>query len=355
MRHYLLFGAVTAALTVFSCTKEKLERPSVKTDEERSELTVTLNMPEASATKAISAYTDARDYEAAVNSVQVFVFDESGALNGYGTASEKSLSLSVTAGKKTVYAVVNGPDLSSVKTKDQLQTHTVGLAANSISASKGFIMVGNSACTVSGSTTSCPVTVSRLVSRVVLKSVNNSLPSSYGAFTINRVWLSNVVGNQNLEGNATAVTWYNKEGRADEDPRVREHIIGTSTYKASVEPLTYASVGQAVQNGSTYTPQTPHLFYSYPNSSTTAPDGFVNPFAPQRSVLVVDATVDGQTYYYPVILDNAVLDRNTTYTVALTITGLGSDDPNKPVTKGSLTVSLSVSGWAAGAVYEEVL
>ena len=59
--------------------------------------------------------------------------------------------------------------------------------------------------------------------------------------------------------------------------------------------------------------------------------------------------------YYPVVLDNAVLERNKTYTVGLTITGPGSSDPDKPVDKGSIAVTISVSGWTAGATYDETI
>ena len=70
---------------------------------------------------------------------------------------------------------------------------------------------------------------------------------------------------------------------------------------------------------------------------------------------MIAATVSGTLYYYPVVLDSGVIARNTAHTVALTITGLGSDDPNKPVEKGGLNVSVSVAGWEAGAVYEETI
>ena len=73
------------------------------------------------------------------------------------------------------------------------------------------------------------------------------------------------------------------------------------------------------------------------------------------AILVVAATVSGKQYYYPVVLDDATLDRNKTYTVGLTITGLGSEDPNQPVVKGSISASITVSGWIAGATYDETI
>ena len=91
------------------------------------------------------------------------------------------------------------------------------------------------------------------------------------------------------------------------------------------------------------------------DSSTTAPTGFQSTFSAQRTVLTVVATVSGKKYYYPVVLDNATLERNKTYTVGLTITGLGAEDPNKPVEKGTISASITVSGWTAGAVYDETI
>ena len=64
--------------------------------------------------------------------------------------------------------------------------------------------------------------------------------------------------------------------------------------------------------------------------------------------------MDSKIQYYPVVL-NSALARNTSYTVGLTITGLGSDDPDKPVTKGSIAVTITVDGWTAGAVYDETI
>ena len=108
-------------------------------------------------------------------------------------------------------------------------------------------------------------------------------------------------------------------------------------------------------NGASHAPSTPYFFYSYANSSTASPSGFNATFAAQRSVLVVVATVDGAICYYPVVLDDAALVRNTTYTVGLTINSVGSTDPNKPVEKGAINVTVTVAGWQAGATYDETI
>ena len=55
------------------------------------------------------------------------------------------------------------------------------------------------------------------------------------------------------------------------------------------------------------------------------------------------------------MLDDAALVRNTTYTGGLTINSVGSTDPNKPVEKGAINVTVTVAGWQAGATYDETI
>ena len=360
MKKILLFLAAASLAGMAACNKIDSGKTAVD-ETSLGEGTITFSLApsgdDAPMTRAVTAYTTSQTYESQVNKVQIFVFNSDGKIAAYkdnGTALTGSIS--TTAGAKTVWAVVNGPTLSSIATLSALQTTAVDLSANSTTASTGFVMVGSGSCTVSGTgSVPCNFSVSRLVSRVALSSVKNSLPASYGALKVERVFLSNVVGNQNMAGNATASTWYNKDGRADEATRNTTHIIDGSTYKASCEALTYKSVAQTVNNGASYIPTTPLLFYSFPNSSTVAPAGFASSFSAKRSVLTVVATVDSKIQYYPVVLDDATLDRNKTYTVGLTITGPGSDDPDKPVEKGSISVTLTVSGWTAGATYDETI
>ena len=358
MKKILLFLAAASLMGMAACNK-LAQQPASPEEEPAAQGQISFSLaPEGSeATRAVTAYTTSQTYESQVNKVQVFVFNSDGKIAAYlNNGTSLSGSIFTTAGAKTVWAVVNGPTLSSIGTLSALQATAVDLSANSTTASTGFVMAGSGSCTVSASgSVPCNFSVSRLVSRVALVSVTNSLPASYGALNIERVFLSNVVGNQNLAGSASPTTWYNKDGVADEATRNAAHIIDGSTYQASCPTLTFKAVGQSVANAGSYSPATPVLLYGYPNSSTTAPAGFSSSFSAKRTVLTVVATVDSQVQYYPVVLDNAVLERNKTYTVGLTITGPGSSDPDKPVDKGSIAVTISVSGWTAGATYDETI
>ena len=346
-----IFIMTAIAAIACSCEPEKDCLPCQ--EEKTATLNVSLDFEDDNHTKATS-YVTSQTYETAVNNVQVLVFDSTGALNAYADADKSvtGITINTTAGSKTVWAVVNGPDLSSVTTVSGLSAMAIDLGDNSTTASAGFVMAGSTTCTVSSSTATASISVRRFVARVALAKVSNSLPDSYGSLTVNSVALINVVGNQNLAGAATPSTWYNKMGRKD-GATASSQIIDGSSYLASCPTLTFKSISSSVANGSSLTPSTPYLLYCYPNSTSTDAEGWSSSFTARKTRLVVTATISGTKYYYPIVIDAPT--RNTAYTVELTITGLGSSDPDQPVVKGSITASVSVQGWSAGAVYEETI
>ena len=348
MKKALFMMAAIAAMAC-SCNPDSDCLPCQKEDQNEATLEVNLDF-EDDQTKATS-YVTAQAYETAVNDVQILVFDASGMLNAYVDAGTKtgSISIKTTAGTKTVWGVVNGPDLSAITTLSALENTAITLAANSTTSTKGFVMAGSVSCNAGGTSSLASVPVRRMVSRIALQKVTNSLPASYGSITINNVTLTNVVGNQNIAGNAAITTWYNKAGRKEGSDNI---IDGTSNL-ATCPELTFKSVGTAIANGKDLTPTTPYLFYCYPNSTTTDATGWSSTFTARKTRLVVAATIAGKKYYYPVVLDTPA--RNTAYTVELTISGLGATDPDYPVETAAITGSVTVQGWSTGTVYEETI
>ena len=351
-RTFLIMAAVAAM--VCSCDKDGDCVPCQKEEEQeqKAALRVSLNLEGDPQTRATN-YVTAQAYETAVNDVQIFVFDSKGALATYLDADTKTSDITINTiyGQKTVYAVVNGPDLSGITTQDALEHTAVDLGANSTTTSKGFVMVGSNACNVSGTTATVSISVKRLVARVALQKITNSLPDSYGSLTVNSVMLINVAGNQNLECTASISTWYNKMGRKDGASATQ--IIDGTTNLASHPTLTFMSVGKSVANGGSLAPATPYLFYTYQNNSTSEGNGWSNTFSARKTRLVVTATIGGTKYYYPVSISNP--QRNTAHTVELTITGLGSTDPDILVQKGAITATVTVDPWQNGAVYNETI
>ena len=345
-----------ALLAAVSCN-EKIQESHAPAHEGRlCELSVDVTPDAGSASRSLAAYTATKNYEMAVNDVQILIFDSAGDLAGFiSSASATGNTITMAYGHKDVYAVVNGDDLSSVKTKTQLLQTSSSLGFSSTDPGVGLTMFGHAEVDVDSPTETVPVTVSRLAARVALVQLTNSLPGAYSSVTVNRMFLENVVANQNFAGNEAPSMWWNKEGRSDANPRNEANIINGTTHQATMDEFTYAQPASLTVDNADYTDfgGNPYLFYAYPNSSATDPSGYHSVFAAQKTALVLDVNIGARQYYYTVVLDS--LESNKTYTVALTFSGLGSDDPGKPVTKAGLTANISVSGWGSGAIYDETI
>ena len=344
-----LTSIMAAAALLAACDNSRLGT----SQDDAGSIRISFNVPEA--TRAA-----AQGNEAAVSDIQMLLFDMEGSLykyyafNASEVTAQKATVGNILNGRYTAYVVANGPDLSEYNTRNAFLGSGIDLEEFNDPAS-GFIMEGSSEVTVTGTgVTELNVAISRYVSRIALRKITNNLPASYGSLTVERAFLSNAVNVQNLGGTldpgSDPANWYNKEGRKDEPSRNASHIIDGSAYTASFPELTYAAMGQSLANGAGWSGS--KYFYAYPNDATAEPDGFKEPFSAQRSVLVIVGSFGGSTYYYPVVLKGG-LARNTSYEIEATITGAGSNDPNKPVTSGSLSVTVTVNDWVDGISYTE--
>ena len=305
--------------------------------------------------------TAATEAEKKLTSLNLYVFDANGMLDvshacTSAEISAKKATLRMKTGKKTVFAAANlaGSVLTAadkVAALSDLEAVTYALSDN-VSA---FVMYGKGAATVaSGTGGSVTVTLRRGVSRVTLASVKNALPAPYGAVKLQRAFLCNVVGNQDLSGGAAPATWLNQEATSDHK---KGHVIGKGSYKAQVEALTYVSLAaESLANGSTkkYSPAKP--FYAFPNALKTPNNGFNTTFTPTATVLMVVVEIKGVNYYYPVPLKNGI-EANTAYQVDLTLSGLGNteDDPFAKIEKADLTATVSTSDWTTGTGISETI
>jgi hypothetical protein len=337
--------AAASVLLLASCNKEE-NGTAVPLES----YTVSIGVDLGPATRA-EAYLDEQDYEKAVVSVQYLIFDGDGKLAAYRSVTTKDAQdFNLKKGEKTVYAVVNGADLSSVTAESGLLGKVYSLTDDSTDASRGFQMVSDKyTVTVGKSTPATTVKVHRVAARVALVSVKNNLSVTPGALKIERVWLSNVAGEWSAADGFSAGTWYNKQGRSDD---TQSHIIDGSSYRAQAEALTYRSIGEDVAKGGYYQPDVPDLVYGYPNSSDVTPEGWSAswPANGQRSLFVIAASVDGTLYYYPIVINS--MESNKTYTIYATISNIGSDDPNKPITSDAASINIEVDPWVSGEVLE---
>ena len=304
------------------------------------------------ATKAASG-TTAESYETRLNSVQILLFDSGGSLYRYASlASPESggtqVFENVNAATYTVVAVANAPDLRTVSSLSAMASMSVSLGDNGTAAATGFRMYGSTTVSVTGANTTsnpaaCEVALTRYTARLKLIRVTNSLPAAYGALTVDNVMLINVLTSWNYAGTGEASGWGNLAGR-------KNGSVIASASDATYAELTFNGTGLSVAHGASASPD--YKFYSLPNGSTSTATGSLATEGPVR--LVVTASFDGRTYYYPVTIPGVA--RNTSYDVLLTITGPGSDDPNTPVAKGNVSATITVSPWTSGGeAYDETI
>lgn len=330
--------------------------------EEQDLIPVTLGVTLPSATvetKALEAYVGVEDYEEKINSIQYLVFDKNSELYLYRkvTSTEDIQFYARQGDSYTVWAVANlDQDLSTVSLTD-LQQLRVTMTGNE--KTEGFVLYGSTSSnfyTGSGSAKeqTLKIYLSRLMSRVALAYVKNDMPAALGDFVLEGVFLADVPGETYFDKTLSVKTvysdtftnWYNWHGRNEYNKT--DQIIDGVTYKAQMPDLTYKALSGTIAGGETYEPSTPDLLYTFSNASTG-----LSVYTPHNITVVLMARINGQLQYYP--LDIYTIDRNTTVTLGVTITGYGSDDPMKTGVTVQATSTVTVSGWSKGNTYERTL
>ena len=324
-----MMAAVAAVFGTMSCKKDNVPsmnqgNANVPADGERTELTVGI------ATGMTRSTTITAEDEVKVNNLQVFVF-RGDALDAYGVVDNaSSVTVSCTKGDREVYAVVNAPDLKDIATKTDLLAAKSALTDNDES---NFVMFGKTDATLP-SELPVNVEVDRMVSKVVLKTVNRAFTSVALAaldFSIDEIFITNVAGDVNYGMTDNPVEWYNK-----------------MDYSSELAMFTHDAPAASVVNEETYSTQ--HTFYCYPNK---AADSDADSWSPRRTRLVLKTTLGTDTYYYPVTLPE--LENNKSYELELTITRPGSDNADMPVSFEDCAFEITVKPWTVVAVTDGIV
>lgn len=321
MKKKLYFAAI-AALALVSCN-EKMVEPTVNEDLVEFEVSV----PDA-ATKL----TGAPAGEVSISNLQVFVFEKTtGELEAYGSQNANNIRLTCLPGLKDIVALVNAPSLSGIADLAELQTKTSFLSDNV----KGrLVMSGIVERNLSATDNAVTVEVARLPAKVTLMSVTNAMDLEVNRnkeFVITKVYLTNVSGECKYFSDMTPELWYHKQGY---EP-------------TNTQAFLYDEPGVTVAHGKVYS--TSHYFYCYPNP--TAKDANGGEWGARKTRLVVEATLGGETCYYPITLDK--IAKNSSYAITLTVTRPGSSSPDVPVSTSEATFSVSIKEWASGGTINE--
>lgn len=312
-----------------------------------------------------------RSFEKVVNQLQLFLFKD-GVRYDYISLQGNTLVFpytrryaSLESGRYAVYAVANGPDLSTVTAEAQLQSWPVTLADCSLSDSRGFVMAAavTNVLITAGTSHQLSLSLQRFASRVQVVSIRNQVPSSYaenGAVTIRGIFLENANSQWNLQGTEEPFSWVNLGGRqaGKQASNDRSDFVSTAAHvPESFRTQLYRDVSKVLVREEIWYPDSCGL-YAFPNRRTvdhTGASATVESGALSR--LVVLARVNGADWWYPVTLfqQGMGLERNTSYDVTLVIRATGSTDPNEPVSEAQLSATVTNNGWTTGNSYMESL
>ena len=266
-----------------------------------------------------------------VNHLQVFAFRSDGVLDAYSSADDSQLVLECTSGEKEFVAVVNAPEIDGIQNLAQLEAVRSELSDNSTS---GFVMSGTASETVSSGNASVEITVSRLVARVSVSSITNSLAMpgySDTPITLKAIYISNVAADACYLDSGQPTKWYNTGGSKKDCPAL----------------LCDDALNAGITKSKPYT--TPHYFYCYANPAGSDSSG--DSSSPQATRLVIETQIRNVTYYYPV--DIPEIAANHTYDVKdVKITRLGSEDPDQMVETGAVSVTIRIKDWDTGHTTE---
>lgn len=285
--------------------------------------------------KASDDYLETLDDENKINSVSILVFDkQTEKLNASKVVYNVTdpCVFSITAGEKAVYAVANAPDLSNILTVSQLKA-VINDLSDTDYKSKGFVMIGSAVCQVRlGETAEPVITLKRMVARVVVRQMKNSVASQYGEIRVDCVYLANANKIQTLGGIPSVPV--NVGGYAD---AAKTSAIGKNGVTGDCPIYMYREAGAVIGQGKT----SANLYHMYCHPTTSE----------AKTCLYALLTIAGNQYYYRVPLLNG-LQANKTYSVDIEFVNLGAPTPPEgDLQKGEIKAVVNVSGWDLGDSY----
>lgn len=346
MKKSIILAAIAGAAVFSSCSQDI---SPVKESTSPVSLKVDVGIP---GTRAMIAANSTADLDA--NTVQVFVFNSDGTLdNSSGLVDFGSeINLSVIPGNKTVWALVNAPEVSGTPTASSLASSRSLLSDNALNS---LVMSGFKDVVVSGST-SVTVTVKHIAAKVVLDKVTRSFTNPYYSgipMTIKRIYMSNVAADANYACDGQPSLWNCKMG-----------VLDNPVQNASL--LLDDNLNVSLAEGTSY--DTAHTFYVYPNP-TAADDDNLETWGPRMTRLVLECDYNGRTCYYPITIpgaayieaggESATIERNKVYHISgLTLKRPGSTSSEQPGPEVSsnvdCTFQVTVSEWEDDIMYNEV-
>lgn len=341
MKTQLIAAAAIAAALSVSCKGDyNLQNP----DPQQGGDTVTLNVSLAGpSTKAIIAPGNTDDMS--FHNAQIFVYNAQGKLeakSGLVTVSE-NISLDIVPGHKTIWAIVNAPELSLNIGATQVPGELRSLLSDNTLTS--LVMSGSKTEIVSTST-NISIAVKHIASKVVLSSILRNFENpDYNEvpLVVKKIYMSNVAADCDYDCTGSAPTLWN----------IQKGVLDNPLQNAAL--LLQQNLDIALPQGGP-AHDTAYTFYVYPNPTTQ--DSTDDTWCPRKTRLVLECDYNGRTCYYPLTIRTDTIQRNKVYTIsALTLKHPGSVNPDKSGPEVSSDVSctftVTVSSWEDVNPYTE--
>lgn len=361
---FLSFAAI-AAMTLSSCNKEQSGSSALAGNGKPVDLLVSFTDGSVRAsdfTKVSGSLTDREAAECKYNNVQVFVFNAAdGEIDNCkrylsGTIAPGSWQMpepmKCTTGQKDVWVLVNFPvdytAATDIVNKEQLLAQTYRLESiNTDGNVSNIIMTGHQTTEFAATQTSTfqlPMVVSRSVCAITLEKVVNVMenPLYRDKVVLKRAYIMQVPGIQKVDGSILA---------SDSNYAFSYWYARHTSEDGAIWTDSLADASVAYGDDKAYTSL--HSFYAFPNDlggfaiGGNVDDAVLNDGTDKKSntYLVVEATVNGKLYAYPIVLPKT--EANKKYNVTLEIAHLGQnpDTPWKRVEFNDFQPKITVEAW----------
>lgn len=339
-------AAVAAALVTLcmvSCEEQIVREPETEVGQGVISLSITPK------TKATGASHGIQSDDNTINTLEVFIFKnegaDAGALDSYKKFNSNELSslsgikLQCVAGSKQIWVIANShkDDWSGISTLEQFKGVMASLVKEDL---KSFSMSGSAVAQVKGET-DVDVEISRCVARVHLSGIRTDFAGTpYEGQRLENVkaYLINAVGEVAFSTGAGVVQGAVLNYRM---------LVQKDVESCALEGMLHDNIAQEIGDEGY---STSHYFYCYENmlEAEDARNRFTK--------LVVQADLNGTTYYYPVSINregfgydsangHAGVRRNTSYSVELVIRRPGTSDPDSLLEFGAVSANVSIMDW----------
>ena len=280
-------------------------------------------------------------HEADILSLDLLVFRaDNGALDTYKRVSGgTSVSAELPVGVAVRYHVIANAPAGILNGFSEESSFLSAKTYLYESTASSLVMHGAGSFTVADGSPAVPVSLDRYVSKVSVRSVEVKWFDSFvtpPAVSVGRVALINALGEQPWSGTpATGSLWYNKMGVVHEEDG--------SAATANVMDMVCASPGVMVSSSAPVTLEV--SLYAMPNPTSNGVNSDTNPeWSVRNTRVALELLVDGASNWYAV--DLPAMQGNRHYVITkMTILGPGSDDPDKPVSRSEIEMTLVVAEW----------